>query len=111
MHEVVLEYIRYYLKHETFMLNAFNHTHGQESFARKSAEISTFLWEQYLREKTKMEELPSDILFELKMHSEAVSVMMARYLDSKEDASPEEFAQLLEDSVPERLMTFVTQTA
>ncbi len=111
LHEVILNYINYYLKHETFMRNAFNNTHGPESFAKKSALISAFLWGEYLREKTKTEELPSDILFELKMYSAAVSVMTARYLDNKEEASPEEFAQLLEDSIPDRLMTFVSKTA
>lgn len=111
LHEVNVNYIRFYLEHETFMRNAFNNTHGQESFGRKSAEVSSMLWEEYLREKGGMEELPPDILFELRMHSAAVSVMMARYLDFKEEATPEEFAVLLEESVPQRLMTFVRKAA
>ena len=111
LHDVNLSYILYYLKHETFMKNAFNNTYGQDSFERRSAEASSLLWEDYLKEKTKMEELPPDIVFMLEMYSASVSVMMNRYLDYKEEASPEEFAKLLESSMPAKLKEYFNKAA
>ncbi len=111
IHEANLSYLQFCLEHEAFLLNAFNHTHGQDNFARKSAEVSALLWDEFLREKLKMEELPPEIIFELQMYTAATGIMTLRYLEHQNEASPEEFVEMIESSMPARLKEFLKKAA
>ena len=99
--DYLLDNVRFYAEHKAFLRNAFVNTHGQDSYAARSAERGCDMLLGYLRSKGIPE--TEEIRFYLRMYAYAAVHMVAEWTFQRKEMPPEVFAKYLEGGMPETL--------
>ncbi len=105
--DFTIDNIRFYSEHKDFMWNALTHTDGQDSYVKMSAENMYQVLKRYILRREKLQSLPEDIDFYLKMYCIIAPNMFAEWAFNMKDTSPETFAGYTEGVMPEALKPFL----
>ena len=105
--DLIAENIRFYSDHKDFMWNALNHTHGQDSYWKVSAETGYRMVRAYIIEKNNLEDLPEDLDFYLKAYCCVSTQMYAEWAFHMKETPPEVFAEYIEEIIPEPLKRYL----
>ena len=106
-HDLTLENIQFYSEHKDFMWNALNHTHGQDSYWRVSADTGYTIMRRYIVKRNDLEDLTEEFDFYLKAYCFASTQMYAEWAFHMKDTSPEVFAGYIEGIIPEPLKKYL----
>ncbi|MBR1562838.1 MAG: TetR/AcrR family transcriptional regulator C-terminal domain-containing protein [Ruminococcus sp.] len=105
--ELTEENIRFYIDHKDFFYNALTNTYGLDSYAEQCARNAYTVWTKYLTKKKKVDKLPEDIDFLLKMYCFAFTRMIAEWAFRRNDISPERFIELMNAAMPGKLRPYL----
>jgi AcrR family transcriptional regulator len=105
--DLLADNIRFYSEHKEFMWNALNHTHGQDSYGRISAQAGYTIMRRYVMEKNGLNSLPEDIDFYLKAYFCTSAQMYAEWAFNMKDTPLETFAGYIEEIIPEPLKKYL----
>ncbi len=107
MHDLTIENAVFYLENKDFMNNALSNTHGQNSYARQSADHAYKVLEQFILAKHTLKELPKELRFYLKMYAFASVYIYSEWAMMMKDITPEEFAYYIEEGMPSALKAYL----
>ena len=105
--DLIAENIRFYSEHKDYMWNALNHTHGQDSYQKISAEAGYRILRRYILERNGLEDLPEDLHFYLKAYCTVFVQIHAEWAFNMKDTPPEAFAGYVEEAIPEPLKKYL----
>lgn len=102
-HELNLDNLKFYYDHRQFMQNALTNTHGQESYAKQSADNAYRVLSNYINIRQGWTELPEECRILLKLYIYGTIQAYADWAMREKDISIETFASYMENALPEKL--------
>lgn len=106
-HDLINENIQFYSEHKDFMWNALNHTHGQDSYWRVSADTGYTVMRQYIIDRNGLDSLTEALDFYLKAYCYMSTQMYAEWAFNMTNTPPKVFAEYLEEIIPEPLKEYL----
>ena len=104
--DALLDGIRYFSENRAFMLNALQHTSGQDSFIRHIERVNTDLLTAEVRKSLGTKPVPPAVQYAIKVYTAGTVRAMFDYLMDDAPIPAEELAQILEDCLPPVLRGF-----
>ena len=105
--DMIIDLMRFFRKHSTYALNAFKNTYGYDSFLNLVANQGLTTYEKYIKEKFNLKKLPEDILFYIKIYCFSGIKLLEDWLTTGMSLSPERFAELYNNGMPEPLKAYL----
>ena len=105
-HDYILDGVLYYKRFRGFLLNAFEHTTGQDSFRKKHAEAVHEALSGYLLKRNDLTAVPDDIQFKLRLYAYGVDELFSYCYLHDDKLAPEAFVKECEDSIPSALKPY-----
>ena len=105
--QLLTEYVRYYMEHKEFMVNAFHSTLGQDPFARNIANHTYELYLDFLTKKYQVKSLPQDILFMLRLYCYAGTLAIEKYAEYFPHLPQSMAVEYLYESMPWKLKEYI----
>ncbi len=105
------EYLRagveYYRKIKHFLLNAFENTHGSDSYAKMHAEEACRSILDFIKKKNDLTEIPADIVFAERFYANGLASSFFDYNFGDSKLSEDEFIRYCVECIPEKLRPFL----
>ncbi len=105
--EMLKEYVSNYMEHKKFMLNAFYSTMSTESIVRNISDHTFLLYEDFLKKKEKIETLPEDISFLLRMYCSTGTLALVKCIELYPNIAEEKVVEYLKESIPKKLQEYI----
>ena len=105
--EMLKEYVSYYMAHKKFMLNAFYNTMSTGSIVRNISDHAYDLYEDFLIKKEKIETLPEDISFLLRMYCSTGTLALVKCIELYPDIAEEKVVDYLKEIIPKKLLEYI----
>lgn len=99
--------VLYYRKIKHFIRNAVNHTSGHEDYGRLRAEAAYQSIFTFLLKTNGLERLDKDLTFALRLYVFGLVEMFARHVLDDSPMSDENFVELCEECMPEKLKAYL----
>lgn len=96
----LLDGAKYFYDNRQFLVNALNHTSGQDSFVKHICELNIELVSAEVRKKLMTEQIPTEILSMLKIYIYGTAQFTIEWMHGNIDMTPEQMAQMWELSLP-----------
>lgn len=97
----------YYYDNRKFIINALKHTKGQDYFAEYVRNTNTNLLIREIKKKSKFESIPKSVLGLIKVYVYGTVQFMIDWLIGNFSATPEEIADIWEESLPSALKGYL----
>lgn len=105
--DTLLDGAKYYAENRQYMINALEHTSGQDSFVEYVRKCNTELLTIEVRKKLMTEHIPDEILGMIKVYVFGTVQFMLEWLLEDSPLSPEQVADIWEKSLPEPLRKYL----
>ena len=97
------EFLFGYEKNSKFILNAFQNTLGDDSYAKKSGKYLCFSMEDELRRRLGVEELSEELSVLVMIYASGIINIVAYWMNEGRDMKKENLIKYLDESMPEKL--------
>lgn len=104
--DLAIENLRFYSKHASFMLNALENTHGQDSYWLRASENAIEVSEEYIKEHFSPDSLPEKEKLHLRMYVYAVTEACAYWASNDMSIPLEEMADYVIEAMPETIRKY-----
>ncbi len=104
-HEYILGVINAYIYLQDYVKNGVAYIHDQQLFSSQRIDGIFEQEIEYLKEKNRLERIPEDILFQMRMHEYAVVGIVEEYIKQPQ-MSKEELATKIEESLSDKLKPY-----
>ena len=105
--DTLLDGAKYYYSQKEYIVNALKHTNGQNSFAEYVQNTNINLLTKEVRKKINASRIPSEILAMIKIYVYGTVHFMVDWLLGKIKLTPEQMAEIWEESLPEPLKQYL----
>lgn len=106
--DTLLDGIRYFSENRAFMLNALQHTGGQDSFIRHVERVNTDLLTAEVKKSIGAKPVPPAVHYAIKVYCSGTVRAIFDWLMDGMPTPAEELAQILEDCLPPILRGFLS---
>lgn len=107
--DTLIEGARYFADNRVFMVNALEHTGGQDSFLKNVTAINEQLLMAEVRKKLKSSDIPTDTLYYIKIYCHGTVHFLFEWLTGKIKLTVDEVATIWENSLPEPLRPYLLE--
>ena len=105
--DMLIEGVRHFEAHRKLLLNALNHTGGQDSFVKTMTTINEDLLTTQVRKKIMTENIPIVLQCYIKLYCHGTVQFLFDWLTGTVKLSPEEVVMIWENSLPAPLKQYL----